>query len=258
MIEAENALIGHSGLVGSTLARASHYAACYNSRTIDDMRGGRFGHIVCAGVSAVKWLANKEPEKDLAGIRRLTDVLDTVRADRFTLISTVDVFADPVGVDESTSPAGNPAPYGRHRFELEQWVASRFPACRIVRLPGLFGTGLKKNILFDLIHDNGIEGISLDSCFQWYPLRRLADDLARIEAEGRDLVHIAPEPLPTRDIVMRHFPEKAYRLKGDARVRYDFRTLHPDLLGGGHGPYQLSAATVMDELGHFIAESRAA
>jgi len=47
------------------------------------------------------------------------------------------------------TPDGLPA-YGRNRLQLERWVREDYPNALIVRLPALYGIGLKKNFLFDL------------------------------------------------------------------------------------------------------------
>ena len=107
-------LIGHTGFVGGTLARAASFDACFNSTNVDALRGQRFDLLVCAGVSAVKWLANKEPEGDRAGIARLTDALAEAEVGELVLISTIDVYPDPsVSGDEAMpiEPARNHA-YG--------------------------------------------------------------------------------------------------------------------------------------------------
>jgi nucleoside-diphosphate-sugar epimerase len=78
----------------------------------------------------------------LQGIRRLMDCLGNVQADHFTLISTVDVYRDPVGLTElDPPPTEGLHPYGKHRLALEAFVADRFSSHAIVRLPALFGTG---------------------------------------------------------------------------------------------------------------------
>src|SRR5262249_38111992 len=118
------ALIGYTGFVGGTLARGQKFDALYNSKNISDIVGRSFDLVVCAGVSAAKWLANREPEADRAAIAALTRCLEQVDVRELVLISTIDVYPDPsLPLDESSSidPAVTHA-YGRHRFELEQWV----------------------------------------------------------------------------------------------------------------------------------------
>ena len=67
------------------------------------------------------------------------------------LISSIAVFADSRGCCEDDAPGTDNLPaYGRNRLQLEQWVREDFPDALIVRLPALYGVGLKKNFLFDL------------------------------------------------------------------------------------------------------------
>lgn len=119
------------------------------------MVGQVFDTIVCSGVSAVKWLANKDPETDLRRIEELQTSLRSVKASLFILVSTVDVYPDTQGVDEEYDCSLKPThPYGAHRLAFEQFCRDTFPECYIVRLPALFGEGLKKNVIFDLLNDN--------------------------------------------------------------------------------------------------------
>lgn len=253
-----DALIGHTGFVGGTLYRQRRFAATFNSRNIENIRGQVFDTIVCAGVSAVKWLANREPDKDRLGIARLVDCLRAARARHFVLISTIDVYPRPVGLSEEDRPDRTAlAPYGLHRLQLEDFVAERFPSHAIVRLPGLFGAGLKKNAIYDLIHRNETEKIPPNARFQFYPTRRLADDLDRIAAAGLSLINITAEPIEMELIRRRFFPEVAIGPRLDAPPLYDLRSIHAALLGGSAG-YHLRAAAVLDELASFIAAERKA
>src|SRR5262249_7287015 len=123
------ALIGHTGFVGGNLARQRSFDAFFNSSNIEGIAGRSFDLVVCSGARAEKWKANADPEADLNGIERLTRALEHVEARKLVLISTVDVFLDPVGVDEeSPTPMTGLHAYGRNRRRLEQIVASRFDA----------------------------------------------------------------------------------------------------------------------------------
>jgi hypothetical protein len=95
-----SALIGHTGFVGSTLLKQSHFDDLFRSTTVGDICGRSYDLIACAGAPAQKWIANRDPAGDRAAIEGLISRLARVGCDRFILISTVDVFSDPVGVDD--------------------------------------------------------------------------------------------------------------------------------------------------------------
>lgn len=148
------ALIGHTGFVGGNLARQTEFDACYASRTIQDIRGRFFDLLVICAVPAAMWLANNQPEQDRANIASLFDHLRTTRARRAVLISTIAVYADPASRPNEASDQGyeRRKAYGLHRREFEEMLASHFPSLLSLRLPALFGPGLSKNFLFDLIN----------------------------------------------------------------------------------------------------------
>lgn len=245
------ALIGHSGFVGSNLKAAGGYTHFYNSQNIARIAGEQFERVTCAATPATKWLANAKPEEDWQSIQKLMDALATVKTARFELISTVDVFQVPVAVDEdSLVPTDGLQPYGAHRYAFEHFVQSLFPSACVLRLPALFGPGLKKNALYDLIHENCLEQVPMDGVFQWYNIARLPQDLER--AQGLPLVHLVTEPLALRALVERHMPDKAGCGRAGKAARYDLRTRHAARFGGS-GVYIADAATVLDEIGAYIA-----
>src|SRR5205823_13274352 len=102
---------------------------------------------------AEKWIANAKPETDRESIAGLVRCLERVTAKRFVLISTVDVFPTPSGVDEESTVPASPQAYGRNRRWLEEEIDKRFGAL-VVRLAAMYGPGLKKNTIFDLLNDN--------------------------------------------------------------------------------------------------------
>lgn len=248
-----SALIGHSGFVGGNLLARRSYDAIYRSTDIDTIRGQSFDHVVCAGVQAMKWWANLHPEEDRAGIQRLLEPLAEVRTQRFTLISTIDVYPAPREVDEDSAieRMGHHA-YGLHRLELEDWIRARFPEVLILRLPGLFGPSLKKNVIFDLLHDNDLHKIHPGGCFQYYDLRRLADDIDRAWQLGLRLLNVSTAPLGTGEIRERFFPGKQLGATGPAPAGYDMRSKHATAWGGENG-YLYSKPQVIADLGDWLA-----
>jgi nucleoside-diphosphate-sugar epimerase len=195
-----SALIGATGFVGGNLLRQRHFDATFNSRNIEDIAGRSFDLLVCAGARAEKWKANADPEADLDNIEHLTRALTQVNVRKLVLISTVDVFVTPLAVDEdSPTPMTHLHAYGRNRRRLEQIVAGRFDAT-IVRLPGLYGPGLKKNAIHDLLHNHEIHKIDSRGVFQFYNVDRLWSDIEIAMHRGIPLAHLPTEPVSVADV----------------------------------------------------------
>ena len=97
-----DALIGYTGFVGGNLLRQHPFTGLYNSKNIDTIQGREFDLLVCSGAPAEKWKANADPAKDLEILTGLMNHLRQVRARRVVLISSVDVYPDPRGVDEAS------------------------------------------------------------------------------------------------------------------------------------------------------------
>lgn len=201
-----DALIGFSGFVGSTLRRQRSFAHLYRSTNIADIRGKEFDTVICAAAPAKKWIANKEPVADKQNLASLMEHLAHVQCSRFILISTVDVFKVPVGVDEDTPvDLKGLHPYGLHRRELEIFVQETFSNHMIVRLPGLVGPGLSKNIIFDFLNDNNVERIESRGVFQFYPMVNLWADLKIAMEASPKLVHFSSEPISVADVAQEGF-----------------------------------------------------
>ena len=144
-------LVGSTGFVGGNLMAAHSFAAVCHSTDI----AARFGTVpdlcVYAGVPAAMFLANADPEADLAVMAAARENLRKIAPQKLVLISSIAVYADSRGKDESDAPTPADLPaYGRNRLQLEHWVRQDFPDALIVRLPALYGLGLRKNFLFDL------------------------------------------------------------------------------------------------------------
>lgn len=252
----KTALIGHTGFVGSNLATQYEFTHCFNSKNYQTLQDQSFDLVVCAGVSAVKWWANQNPQQDLANINQLLSVLKTVQAKRFILISTIDVYPRIAEIDErfNCHQHDNHA-YGKNRLYVEDSIKALCSDTYIFRLSGLFGKGLKKNVIYDLLNDNCLEIINDQCSFQWYDLASLwADINIAIQHEVR-LLNLVNEPIATHDIISRYFADKDYGAKAGAEVHYNLYSCHSDIFAQ-HSRYIANKATVFTQLDQFIQQAR--
>ncbi|MDD5407047.1 MAG: FAD-dependent oxidoreductase [Sulfurovaceae bacterium] len=199
----KRALIGHTGFVGNFLLNKLSFDNLYNSKNINDIRGQEFDLIICCGISAKKWEANKNPEKDLENINLLLSCLEDVKCARFILISSIDVYPN---IDSEytedyllTGDEQNHA-YGKHRLFFEKYVKGKFKNHNIIRFPGLFGYGLKKNIIFDLLN-NKLCALNLKSKYQWYDLNWIFNDIDYVIDKNIKEINLFTEPISNQELI---------------------------------------------------------
>jgi nucleoside-diphosphate-sugar epimerase len=257
MSDESSALIGYSGFVGSNLVRQRGFDAMFNSRNIEQIAGRSFDLVVCAGARTEKWRANAEPERDLDNIECLVRALEQTNVGKLVLISTVDVFLNPIEVDEnSPTPTSGLHAYGRNRRRLEQIVAGRFDAT-IVRLPGLYGPGLKKNIIYDLLHDNETRTIDSRAVFQFYDVQRLWRDVQVALDCQLSLVHLTTGPVSVADVAREAFGIEFVNEVTSSPARYDVRTLFAAMFGGS-GSYIEARDRELAGIAAFVSTERQA
>lgn len=248
-----DAIIGHTGFVGGNIAAQHHFDARFNSKNIEAIRGQQFHTLVVSGMPAAKWIANRDPLGDRAVLDRLWNCISTCTAECVVIVSTVDVYASPVGVDEDTliEPI-YVSSYGKHRLELEQRASEHFPHVLTVRLPGLFGPGLKKNAIYDLLHDNETHKIPAEGSFQFYNLNRIWRDIETALGAGLKLVNFATEPVTVREVARRAFGIEFDNDPGGMPPRYEMWTKHAAIFGGHEG-YLETREQVLAGIQEFVA-----
>ena len=148
-----DAIVGYTGFVGSNLCSHHTFAGQYNSKNIKEAFGSRPELLVYSGVPAEMFLANKDPEGDLAIIKNAIENIKKIMPEKLVLISTVAVYPKPNGVDETdVIRTEDLSAYGKNRRYLEQWVEENVKDHLIVRLPAIYGIHMKKNFIYDYIH----------------------------------------------------------------------------------------------------------
>jgi len=223
-------LIGHTGFVGTSLRAQAEFDANFSRANIKQASGTDSDLLICSAAPAQKWLANKNPNEDLENLRVLVASLEAVSAETAVLISTVDVFSDPRGVNEADTPSAlSSNAYGQNRLWLEREFKGLYPNALIVRLPGLVGPGLRKNALFDLRHNNEIHKLNGASIFQFYPMENLWRDIQFCLAKELPLVHLTSHPLPLGVVAKEVFGIELHT--AESPVSYDFQTMHSAFWG---------------------------
>ncbi len=146
-------LVGSSGFVGSNIALQHHFEGLFRSSNIAEAYGRSPDILVYAGVRAEMFLANKDPHADRALIDDAIRNIEQIAPKKCVLVSTIAVYPDTHGADEDTViQEDRLSAYGVNRLALEHWVEKNISDSLVIRLPAIYGKGLKKNFLYDYIH----------------------------------------------------------------------------------------------------------
>jgi nucleoside-diphosphate-sugar epimerase len=230
------ALIGYTGFVGSTILSqiGEEDVDLYRSTNIDSIRNKSYDTVICAGAPGQKWLANQKPVEDAVNLSLMSHNIAKVDYKRMALISTVDVYGYPVGVDENSTidPGMYPGNhYGNNRFHLENILrndaVSKNAAYLILRLPGLVGKGLRKNALVDLANNRTemLEKINPNSEFQFYDVGNLVADINECMNDANGLYNISCEPVRIGDVAEQIFGITLTNTSAPV-VKYDMRSIN--------------------------------
>jgi nucleoside-diphosphate-sugar epimerase len=243
-----NCLIGYTGFVGNNLLNNINFEYKFNSKNINQILEQEYDAIYCCGISAIKWYSNLHPEEDLNNINKLLDILKHVKCKRFILISTIDVYQNVSSMADESSSFDNYEnhAYGRNRLYVENFIKNTFKNYNIIRLPGLYGFGLKKNIIYDLINGNN-PTFNLNSEFQWYDLANLVKDIKYVVKSDIKIINLFPEPITNHELmdVFKNHDITKYT-ENSSIVRYNIKTKY------GVNGYWYSKQRVLSSLNNYI------
>lgn len=248
----KTALIGYTGFVGGNIAAQHEFDDVYNSKNIADIEGQEYDLVVSAANRAEMWRINQEPEKDLAEINEFIDHIKKVKIKKLVLISTVGVYKNPNGANEDTPiETDGLTPYGLNRHHLEQFCTENFDTT-IVRLPGLFGEGLKKNVIFDLLNDNNVDRIHKDGVYQYYNLANIWKDIQVALDNNLPLVNLATPPVSTEEVARECFGIEFTNEPTDVKPAFwDMHSKYADVYDG-EGDYLYSKTQELADIKAFV------
>ena len=214
-MEKRIAIIGYSGLIGKNLLNQfkKNYQNIdlFNSKNISKIsKKINYNKVFCAALPAEKWKANKYPNKDKKNTLKLINNVKNLNTNQFILISTIDINFD--------------HPYGKNRKNFEKFVKKNFSNYLIIRLPAVFGEGLKKNIIFDLMNKNELNKIYYNDKFQWFDLSSLKKKINSITKTRKKIFEFYSEPIMNKEIIKLFKLEHEFK-KRDKPVIYNFKPI---------------------------------
>jgi len=248
-------IIGDTGLVGTTLCESINFDLKFNSKTLDTftsiVEDGCELYLSC--LPATKWMVNKNVTGDFENMMNILNIIKTKKYSKVFLISTIDVYNNQsLKSNENTTPLLDYLNYGNNRYLFEILCKDFLDTSelKIFRLPALFNKHIKKNILYDLINNNNIESINSNSCFQWYNLDNLPNDILKFTKKypHETVFNLFTEPIESSEII-KMFPNSIDKVGfSENKIIYDFTTKFSE------NGYISSKEEILTEIKEFINE----
>lgn len=195
------ALIGSTGFIGKNLKKRIKFDKFFNSSNIHKAYKYNFDEVYCAAPHSLKFYANKYPLRDKIIVNKLITSLKLIKCRKFIHISTIEVYPKKTlklkrkKINECTNIFKySSSAYGQNRKLIEKFIINNFNNYLIIRLPSLFGNGLKKNVIFDLINKKPL-WVSQQSLFQWYAIEDLAKHIKILKRKKIKVINLVPEPI---------------------------------------------------------------
>lgn len=243
------AIIGARGFIGSTLSRKFIGCEQYTRENISKLEESPARTILITAAPAIKWKANQYLEEDFDAISTIYDLVSRSKASECILISTIDVFASGVEFSESDLPLEeNVEGYGRNRIWLEKKIQSRFERNLIVRLPGMFGPGLKKNVLFDLLNKReDISYPSYENIFEWLDVRDIPELITKARELKLNTLNLATEPTVLGVLAQEIFNVSLPR-NNSKTLRYEMKSIHVSKMINRESPYYFNKIEIFEKI----------
>lgn len=197
---AKIAILGYTGFVGSHLVKQltqeGNELTLVNSKNLWKIEYKRFDKIYCACMPGVKWKAIQNPEEDFNNMLKIIHSINYTSANEFYLVSSQDCNSNLTSNEAFTELP--PTIYGIHRLQFESFIKNRFNNVRIMRIGCLFGDGLKKNIIYDIINNKISK--TQDITYQLYFMDNLVKDFEFMKENDITLMNRFSEPVWVSEI----------------------------------------------------------
>jgi len=155
-------ILGGKGFIGSAFVRFCEKEEidcdCIDLDNYEAFRGRDCDILINVAGNSKKYLSNERPVEDFRfSLEALLSSFFDFSFSKYIYLSSIDVYADhedpACNREDSAIDIGKISHYGFHKYLGEKMVEHYLSDWLIIRLGGVLGLGLKKNPVFDLIHD---------------------------------------------------------------------------------------------------------
>lgn len=261
------ALVGYTGFVGSNLyVRASNrIEGVYDIQNVEKAYGLEPDVLVFAALRSDRQLARRAPYEDYERVLEAQRTIKKINPAKLVLISTTDVYRNPVGVDEENSVfaiGSNRAdkegvmPYNLNRYYFEEWARKNYSELLIMRLARPYGLNPRDNFLKDFTDENFVKQTGSKNRYQFYPLSRIWEDIQTALVERLPVVNMTSEPVSAEELyhcltgkTLKQASGKAPSQKAPATE--DVMTIHAKKFGSS-GNYICSKSEILGSIKQFV------
>ena len=264
------ALAGYTGFIGSNIfARASNrIEGIFNTQNIEKAYGLEPDVLIYAGLKPDRELAESAPYQHLEKVLEAQETIKKINPYKIVLISSTDVYKNPVGVDEENSvfAVGSDkadrkgiSPYNLNRYYFEEWVRKYYPESLIMRLAIPYGLNYKHNYIKRFADEKEMRLIDSKSKYQFYPLSRIWEDIQTALAEKLTLVNLTSEPITAdelfKELTGKELPQKTDKDSQKKIVQTnDVMSIHAKMFGGSEH-YICRKNEIMESIKQFAGNS---
>jgi hypothetical protein len=217
----KNCIIGYSGFVGNNIIKNNLiFDEFYNSSNINDINDN-YNIIVFTGLSGNVGYVNNNYQEDYDNIFFFIDKLKNIKCNKFILISTINVYENldsKMNENDILQITNKQDYYGKHRLIFEKFIMNNYIDYHILRLPSIYGSGLKKGVLFDLINENYLENICINDELQFYDLEDINKEIKYVCDNNIKILNLVSEPIKISDLIINIFTD--YKIINDLTLEY--------------------------------------
>ena len=225
-------LIGYDTYIGSYIRESldPNKTEYYNEDNFHELNSSvNYSRVYICCIPDCKWKANRNPHYDEKTLMNIFNVIKNITCDKIILISTIDVHDHSLIQGEIVKKKSNES-FGFNRANLEENMRSIYDKkLLIVRLPETFGIGIKDNILCDFMNKTNIHKINMNSCFQWYPVFWLFQDINTALSYDIETINLYTEPIETSEIICEIFPEFKNKCNYGRRIHIKHISMYDNL-----------------------------